>query len=214
MKHTSASRPRLTCRLVRGWSVLAGDPTRGATARHVAACPSCREHFAAVSNLESRLRRADPRPAHALPEGFDQRMSRAINAVMREARAAEPSRSRPVLWWSGLGAAVAALAVAFFLIQPAGHPKSPGETAANSDPTAEPKALVDDSVALAQSLNHRFWNDVAPTATTLVRDNPLQQEVGAVYSDAQSALQFLAMNFLPVAPNDNRAPSTGDTTSG
>jgi hypothetical protein len=40
------------------------------------------------------------------------------------------------------------------------------------------------------------WRDLVP-AVEVLRANPLQDEMELVYSDARSALDFLAINFLP-----------------
>jgi hypothetical protein len=191
------------CRVVRGWSAIAGDPATGASARHLAACPSCRAYFAAATDLDTRLRRAAPQRTQALPEGFEQRMDRAIATVTREQRASRSPGSHFVLW-SALAGATAVAAVAFMLVRTAEVPPASNE----GQFVENPEAVLEDSVAVARNLNDRFWNDVAPTATTFVRENPLQQELGAVYSDARSALQFLALNFLPDSAQPDAPPAT------
>jgi hypothetical protein len=52
------------------------------------------------------------------------------------------------------------------------------------------------------------FNQVVPPAGTLVANNPLQHELNSVYSDAHSALDFLALNFLP-SPAGGGAPRAG-----
>lgn len=212
MKTTSTSRSRLTCRVVRAWSVLGGAPRKGAPARHVAGCPECRAHFAAESELEARLRRAAPHHLQPLPDGFEHRMERALAAAAREDRAP----ARPATPWLALGSAFAGVAavivLAVFLMRPADRPASSDAVA---DAAADPKAVLEESMQVAQALNDRFWNDVAPTATSFVRENPLQQEMSAVYSDARSALQFLARNFLPDNAGNEKLPAAEtDTQSG
>jgi hypothetical protein len=206
------------CRIVRAWSAVTGDPARddhghGFTSRHIATCPCCRAYFSATTDLESRLRRAAPRESRPLPEGFERRLDRAIADAIREQRpttSAGGSRLGLVLWGSLAGAA-AAVAMAFLLL------RSPDGGPSEGPPIAEidPARALDESVAVARTLNNRFWNDVAPTASTLVQENPLQQEIGAVYSEAQSALQFLAMNFLPAsATRTTPAEEAGTSRSG
>jgi hypothetical protein len=53
---------------------------------------------------------------------------------------------------------------------------------------------------VAKSISTLWQNSVVPKAQTLVVDNPLQHELDSVYSDTRSALNFLALNFLPTTP--------------
>jgi hypothetical protein len=205
MNTPNDSRPRLLCRAVRGWSVLAGDPVTGLAARHVAACPACQKFFAASAALDVRLRTAAPGRAAALPVGFEQRMERALAPLTREPAAAEESGS-PWVLWSFLGSVAAAAVVVFVLMRPVAPVPSDGPAIAELGD--DPAAILNESVQVAQALNNRFWNSMAPTATTFVRENSLQQEIGAVYSDAQSALQFLALNFLPASAMADLPPAT------
>lgn len=202
MKTSSTTRPGTFCRVVRAWSAVTGDPSRGWTARHVASCACCREFFSASAELENRLRRTAPQQLRNLPQGFEQRMDRVIADVVREQRVTQSSGSRLVLW-GGMAGAAATIALAFVLLRPA----TITPTIAERDP--DPAAILDESVQVARELNDRFWNDVAPSANSLVQANPLQQEIGAVYADAQSALQFLALNFLP---KSSTTSTPADTT--
>jgi len=134
-------------------------------------------------------------------------MDRVIAEVVREQRVTQSSGSRLVLWGSLAGAA-AAVAVAFLFLG--------GPTVGSRDQAQDitPDQLLADSRQLARSLNERLQNDVAPLANSLAQENPLQQEIGAVYSDAQSALQFLAMNFLPASADRDGAPAPTPSQSG
>ena len=191
MNTPNDSRPRLLCRAVRGWSVLAGDPATGAAARHVAACPDCQKFFAASATLDARLRTAAPRRAQALPQGFEQRMERALAPLMREPAAAAESGSRWI-FWSFLGSVAAAAAVAFVLLRPADVPTSgPGELAGLQTEAPVPGARPISGEALLG----------------LAQVDPLQREIDHVYADAQSALRFLALNFLPESATSD-APSS------
>jgi hypothetical protein len=64
-------------------------------------------------------------------------------------------------------------------------------------------------VQLAQSvqaLPTRLWTSLKPQATTLMQNDPLRSEATALYSDARSAVGFLAFNFLPA--NATAQPKT------
>lgn len=190
MKTPNESRPRVLCRAVRGWSLLAGDPTTGATARHRATCPACQKFFAASDALDARLRAAAPRRAQALPAGFEQRMERALAPVTRESAAAEPGS--PWVLWSFLGSVVAAAAVAFVLLRPPAIPHSGVGELANQQaesPTLDLRPLSGGALL------------------ELAQENPLQREIDDVYADARDALRFLALNFLP-ASEPTEAPSS------
>ncbi len=58
----------------------------------------------------------------------------------------------------------------------------------------EDAALLVDAV---ESFSHRLTDSVIPSAGQLVKTNPLQDELGSVYADMRSAIDFLALNFLP-----------------
>ncbi|MEO6244258.1 MAG: hypothetical protein ABIQ12_02375, partial [Opitutaceae bacterium] len=47
------------------------------------------------------------------------------------------------------------------------------------------------------TLSRRLVETVIPTAGEFAANNPLRQEFDAIYSDARSAVGFLALNFLP-----------------
>jgi hypothetical protein len=187
MKTPNESHPRLLCRVVRGWSMIAGDPATGAAARHVAACPACQRFFAASSALDARLRAAAPRQAQALPAGFEQRLERALAPLTREATTAAEADSgvgsRWVLWsFFGSAATVAAALAVFVLMRPVDAPPVGPEFAI--DRPAETPAL-----------------EISPASggvlLGLAQENPLQREIDHVYADAQDALRFLALNFIP-----------------
>jgi hypothetical protein len=185
MKNPSSSTPRFRCRLVRLWC-----PDTGPQPRHAESCADCREYFRASDALDSALRRDAVRNAPEFPAGLERSILLAVRASSRA-----PARSARSPWFllgGGLIAAAAAVAMAVVLLQPASRVQ-PGSLAANPTPSAPVVAAADGSITA------RLWNAVIPTAGTLVADNPLQQELKSVYSDARSALDFLALNFLPSA---------------
>ncbi|HEY1108588.1 MAG TPA: hypothetical protein VGE76_08155, partial [Opitutaceae bacterium] len=98
-----------------------------------------------------------------------------------------PRRARPWGAFAAYGTAVAVIALGAVYFQRSKEPAS-REIAA-----ADAQAIVQ-SVA---SISTDFSQRVLPTAGALVTDNPLQTEATAVYQSARSALDFLALNFLP-----------------
>jgi hypothetical protein len=184
MKTSTESHPRLVCRLIRSWSAVTGDPSSpGAVSRHADHCPACQAFFAASSALDERLRAAAPRHMQSLPAGFDQRLEHALARATR-ASASSESNSRWVLW-SLFGSLAAAAALVFVLLRPAANSPEGLEIAVTPD-------RPENRVALG-----------GPSSGEVILEtmavNPLQQEIDHVYSDARSALQFLALNFLPAS---------------
>jgi len=180
--------PRFVCRVIRLWhAVLPGPGGRGRS-RHIDACADCRQFFHAGDELESALRRDAVRFAPLPSEGIERRIMQAID---RSTRTARPARPPLALIWSG-AAIVAAALIASFVLYPT--------LLKRGGPTPDSSADVNDAVAMATSLTSVLKNSVAPSARTLVADNPLQHELDSVYSDTRSALNFLASNFLPTSP--------------
>jgi hypothetical protein len=201
--NTSASSPRLSCRLVRLRAALGGDPARSA---HVAGCADCQRHFAAVSAFDAALRRDTARNRAEIPAGLDRGILRAV-AESRLAPPAAEKSSGAFAWLAGGAlAAAAAVALVFALRSPA---TAPGGVAAVEPPPAAGSAGAR-VAATEQALPSVPVLDL-PTAETLVSRNPLQSEIDQVYSDAQYALRFLAMNFLPTLPERDAArPRRGE----
>ncbi|HEY1107929.1 MAG TPA: hypothetical protein VGE76_04830 [Opitutaceae bacterium] len=171
------------CRLARLSSSLRDD----AHPRHAATCPQCQAYFAARSGLETGLRRTAPAARGAAPDDLE----RSIMAAVHRSRAPEPAPRRALPWGAigtyGAAAAVIALGAVYF--QRSGQPAS-REIAA-----ADAQAIMQSVTAFSTDFSER----VLPTAGALVTDNPLQAEATAVYDSARSALDFLALNFLPGA---------------
>ena len=192
MSTTPASRPRFVCRVVRLWHAVLGPPQPGPTAggrsRHIDACTDCRQYFHAGDELESALRRDVARFAPVPPEGLERRI---MEAVDRSTRTARPAHSPLALILAG--SAVAAVALITFLVR---YPVFPGRDITITNQTAQ----VNDALVVAKSISTLWQNSVVPKAQTLVVDNPLQHELDSVYSDTRSALNFLALNFLPTTP--------------
>ena len=177
--NTTPVRPRFYCRLVR----LSSAP--GRVSRHAEGCADCRQYFLTSTRLESALRRDAVRFAPPAPAGLERGIMQAIRSA---APAPVPARSRHG-WFAGVSVATAA-AVALAVVVVQHPPRVQPVTVAVKSPTPE-------VVIPGESISTRFINAVVPPATTLVAATPLQNELDSVYSDARSALDFLALNFLP-----------------
>jgi hypothetical protein len=114
-----------------------------------------------------------------------------MQAIDRSTRTARPTRSP--LTWILAGSAVAAVALIAFFVK---YQAISGGNGTEKDRTVQ----VNDALVMAKSISTLWQNSVAPSAQTLVADNPLQHELDSVYSDTRSALNFLALNFLPTFP--------------
>lgn len=185
----TANSPQWSCRLVRGWASWLGARDRGMSARHIAACPACQEFFAATDELDACLRRDAERASHAPSSGLEDRIMREIvrTPAQTERRAA---RSGWALAGVGVAAAVVFMSAFFW----ARHNVTPPSDTVAVHPTP---AVTTPATAATGSLT------LPANVTTLLAQDPLQGEVKSVYADAQSAVRFLALNFLPSA-NGNR----------
>ena len=184
MSTMPSSRPRFVCRVVRLWYSVLGPAAIGRS-RHIETCADCRQFFRAGDELESALRRDAVRYAPIPPEGIERQI---MQAVERSTRPARPARSPLALILAG--SAVAAVALIALFVK---HPAFPGHNGMDTSPPAQ----VNDALVVAKSISTLWQNSVVPSAQTLVADNPLQHELDSVYSDTRSALNFLALNFLP-----------------
>ena len=186
--------PRLACRIVRQWSAISGNTHL----THATTCASCRHYFEAMHGLETELRRdADRAALPVSSRDFAQQIIRSV----REAASEPAEKTRPVfgrMWTFGGIAATGALAAIW--ISANLKPRLDEHATANLT-MADGTAVV---VSAVQSLSSGLVDSVIPSAGELVAENPLQRELGSVYSDVRSALDFLALNFLPASS----APAT------
>ena len=177
----------LACRFIRLRASLTVE-RNSAVLRHCATCANCQEFFNTATQLETSLRR-EAVQARAIPPGSLE--TRVLNAV-RHSRAEERLPQRQ-LSWSIAGLAVAALAaVLIFRIQ-------------DRSPTSQQMATVEDVIEVANELPKQWLTSLQPEAVKLLADNPLQTEIASVRSDTRSALDFLAMNFLPTGGKGTEA---------
>jgi hypothetical protein len=185
MNNITSARPRLTCRVVRYRRALF-DNTGSA---HLSACADCQAFFRATDEQDLALhhaalamRRAEPEPS---PE-WERTVLRAVREASAKAAPAR-ARSRTPVW--AMGAVAAAAITAVFYLQ---RPGTPDSVTTNPE---DALAVVD----AVENLSVKLTGTVIPATGAMVADNPLQRELGSVYSDARSALDFLALNFLPTA---------------
>jgi len=209
MNTSTAERPRLVCRAVRRWISVCGDGTAGADggigSRHVETCASCRQYFAAGSNLEASLRRATAAQSQRIPAGLEQGIIRAVN----QSNLAPRRPARPAAWFA-LAAVAASLALAIWILPRSVSPRRVPEVASLPTPTqtltqTPTPVLVPGTPgpALAASeevLPGHILNSLVAGSDALVQTNPVQDEVDSVSADTKSALHFLAVNFLPDHP--------------
>ena len=183
MKTSDSIPPRLACRVLRGGRALLGD---GFGARHVAACEGCRQFFDAGDELEFQLQRAAKRQRPPVPAGLERRIAEAVH---RSARAEPTRRRRSMAAGISFAAAAACVALVVFVSQKSPAPKPGAEIVSVG---ATPAAGI-----ASDSMFDRWWSGLQPSAGAVLDGQPLQTEAAAVYSDARSALGFLALNFMP-----------------
>lgn len=187
------SSPRPTCRMVRQWHAAAGERD----SRHVASCADCQEYYRSIGELDRALRR-DAVPRARETEAGSDNLERDILRAVRESAA--DSAHEPTGWragWltSGIAAAAAAM-VAIGVI--------------NREGAAERRLSREGAQAIMNTvgtLSDQLVDKAIPSAGELVAKNPMQQEIGSVYSDMRSALDFLALNFLPSASTATPQPA-------
>lgn len=177
----------LTCRFFRSWRTLreAHDPVRPSwVSRHLETCPACRADDAAHARLCEALRAEAAGGRAAAPPFLAGRIVHTL--------AARPPATSPRFGWLAVGltgttalaAVVLALALRFW--PSPNPPATPSLTNSGPKPLA-PTLLAETALPAAERL--------LELSGTL--DLPLQNELDAVMSDARSAVQFLASNFLP-----------------
>jgi hypothetical protein len=130
-------------------------------------------------------------------DDIERQIIRAVRVAATDSSDSRLRRPRRAWVMGGLeAAAIAAIAVVF-----------------NAGPTRDARSApgapwsAEETVAIIQtveSLSNGLVETVLPSAGVLVVDNPLQRELEYVYADFRSALDFLALNFLP---------TSGDTPS-
>ena len=202
MKNSPSAESRFTCRVVRGCLSIFGDTSgpepRGLGASHVGACEDCQQFFGACDELALALKRDAVREWRDAPGNLEQNIMRAVNLAAREnAPAARGSRG---VWLSFAAVGVCAVAVALVLQfrTPSGAPLTTAQVNAAAANAIDPDTLAAAGDALA-ALPAELLAQVQPKAEELLQQDPLQNEVDAIASDARKAMGFLARNFLPTS---------------
>lgn len=187
MNSTTSSSTRLACRVVRLWSALAHDGVGSGT--HVDTCPACREYFANTATFDKALRQDAARVAFVSTDNLEDR-------IMREVRNSAPQQRhtarRPVAGYAMLGSLAAIAAVVFMSFRTNSGGDAQPSVANGAEISAEAAQLADAVRQLPEGIR-----SLEQPAARLTQNNPLQREVQNVYADAQSALAFLKMNFMP-----------------
>lgn len=207
MKNNSyENRPRWMCRVVRRWEDAFGTATgqTSLTARHLCGCDACREFFADDAAFEQTLRREAVRVKTEPDAGLEQRILRAVMETRPAPRRKVVGRTVGV----SLAAMAAGVVIAFVVLQ------QPAPTNVEKHEVAGAGKSGKESGGLAAPVaEERWWTtiDARRAAMELAEKNPLQQEIDSVYRDAQTALGFLALNFLPSEREvpEERVPSQG-----
>ena len=185
--------PRIVCRLARFREAVLG---RGAGS-HLAGCPDCQAYFRAEARMVESLRGAVPQRGPA--EATEDLAERIVRAVREAAPAPRPSRRPSVLVASAAAAAVFVVAFALVRFQPV--------------PSAQRGVVADVDVSQllygVDALRLQLMKNVGPSAKRIAADNPLAKEMASVEKDARSAVNFLAMNFIPMDSPGAQMPGNG-----
>jgi hypothetical protein len=189
------SQPRIVCRVARFWNAIGGSAVR-----HCTDCPDCQRYFSRAQDLDSALTReaADARTALTDTTTLEHAILRAVRTSAAEASVRE-SRAGFRGWTLIAGAAAMAVA-AVVALGPNANFRS--ERGRGSNPSEDAAVLM----TTVQSISSEFVTSVIPSAGELVAENPLQHELGSVYSDVRSAIDFLALNFLPASRSTSALP--------
>ena len=202
MKNPTITQPRFTCRLVRGCLAVFGDTAtgvpRGPGATHVAACADCQQFFATCDELERALKVDATRQWHDAPAGLEQNIIRAVHLSVSPVA---PRNTRVA--WMSLAAAAACALVAVLVYQ---QRTAPGVSATTVRKDLAVSGVDSATLAAAREIIATVPGDLLaqmqPQAQAILQQNPLQNEVEAMKSDARSAVRFLALNFLPAPASD------------
>jgi hypothetical protein len=187
--NTTPFRPSLSCRVVRFSRALAS----GAGSQHVARCAACQAYYQAAERLEGALRREAFASRPAISSAPDALERSILRAVRESTVAPAPRRSWQGAWAVGAAAAVAVVAAVWMQ-----RPAAPADSFADIPPPSPAEAAA--FLNAVENLSARLTQRVIPSAGAMVANNPMRQELGSVYADARSALDFLALNFLPTPP--------------
>ena len=194
MKNPSSHPLRFRCRAARITRALLD----GAGTRHVLGCADCQAYYGAAETLEQELRRDASALREAAPEPTSELAHSIMRAVREDSRDSRPARFRMPVWT--LSAIAAAAMVAVIAVQWLATPSR------STVVTADETEVI---VQALETLSVKLTDTVIPTTGDVLANNPLQKELGSVYADARSALDFLVLNFMPTAPRPEPANPAG-----
>ncbi len=181
-----SSSPRgLTCQLVRLWSsVCRGDAT---PPQHARSCEHCRQFFHSIDQLTGALQQSAAREAVAVPTTLE---ARIIHAVRASAQTSERRRSRAWTFaFAGGAAALVGVSIWSLSLRQVFGPRP--------DFAHEYANDVAELVTAVRALPSQLRSTLEVPAVEITQNSPLEREAQGVVSDARSALDFLALNFLP-----------------
>jgi hypothetical protein len=171
----------------------------------VAGCEDCQQFFGACDALTAALKRDAVRQWRDAPPGLEQTIIRAVNLSTRES-AHLPRGSGA--WMSF--AVVAACALGVMLVYQSRAPAGsavPASAANVATANAVDPATLAAANEIIASVPSDLLAEMQPKAEALLQQDPLQNEVDAIASDARTAVSFLARNFLPRAVD---RPASGE----
>ena len=212
------AQPPLACRVARAWSAwretdaATATPAPGPAAKHVAGCPDCAQHFAALVALETGLgqeARALASQEIELPLGMEDRIWSAVRPVVRERRVSPVRRWLPTAL--GAAAAIALTAVVWTRVgsDDAVTPIAQGNATAVEFGANDLQQLA----ASIETLSQKVLNAPAIAQVAAQQPGSLDSELQALRSDATGALRFLERSFLPSTmrptSNDESAELSG-----
>ena len=211
VSRSSSARSGFVCHWVRRQHARRVDDATASLApwasRHAAKCPACREYFAAVTALETRLGgeaktlREDAAEA-PMPAGLEDRIWAAVAADRAAPRRAVTASATPSLGRRLALGGLAALVLGFtawVALQPRGSTVTEAEIN-HADLQALAATIEDVSVRLLADRDA-----VRPTPP-----GTLEAELSALNRDAGSALRFLRDNFVPT---ERREKPSGSAAS-
>jgi len=194
----NAQKPRWICRVLRGARALAGsDATHGMADAHFATCSDCQQYFSGLDRLARDLKEAARVAQQPAPAGFDSRVLAALRQKQPERRVRQRRFSQAAFAVAGVAAAVALVVI-------------PLRRTARVNRTIPQGSSATVGVEVAQAIDS--LPNLTASVRTALQQQPLQEEIDSMSADARSAVDFLALNFLPDGAPESakgRTPTAG-----
>jgi hypothetical protein len=204
MKTNSSTHARLICRVARWWCAV--TESEAMSSGHVASCAECRAYFALGAELEAELRHEATAARAEAPVGLEHGIMAAVAEDERMAPAPTTAMAPrfSVATLAFAGTAAAAFAIIF------GVARWSQERERGATEKLETARELAGLATAAEQFSDEWLNTKLPAAGTAALDNPLRQELDSLNADAHSALDFLALNFLPsTGPEAKRGAGKG-----